>query len=46
MVPVLLGQTSSEFFNVPKVKNINEFKEMAIKMFGEDADEYLELFQI
>lgn len=45
MVPVLLGQTSSEFFNVPIVENINEFKEMAIKMFGEDADEYLEFFK-
>lgn len=45
MVPVLLGQTSSEFFNVPMVENINEFKEMAIKMFGESADEYLELFK-
>lgn len=45
MVPVLLGQTSSEFFNVPMVENINEFKEMAIKMFGEGADEYLELFK-
>lgn len=45
MVPVLLGQTSSEFFNVPMVENINEFKEMAIRMFGEDADEYLEFFK-
>lgn len=45
MVPILLGQTSSEFFNVPMVDNINEFKEMAIKMFGEDADEYLEFFK-
>jgi para-nitrobenzyl esterase len=45
MVPVLLGQTSSEFFNVPMVENINEFKEMAVKMFGEEADEYLEFFK-
>lgn len=45
MVPVLLGQTSSEFFNIPMVENINEFKEMAIKMFGEDADEYLKFFK-
>jgi para-nitrobenzyl esterase len=44
-VPVLLGQTSSEFFNVPMVENINEFKEMAVKMFGKDADEYLEFFK-
>jgi Carboxylesterase type B len=45
MVPILLGQTSSEFFNVPMVENINEFREMAIGMFGDDADEYLELFK-
>lgn len=45
MVPVLLGQTSSEFFNIPMVENINEFREMAIKMFGEDSDEYLEFFK-
>ncbi|NRY60475.1 carboxylesterase/lipase family protein [Clostridium beijerinckii] len=45
MVPVLLGHTSSEFLNVPKVRNIDEFKHMAIEMFGDDADEYLELCQ-
>ncbi|AQR97303.1 carboxylesterase/lipase family protein [Clostridium saccharoperbutylacetonicum] len=43
MVPVLFGHTSSEFFNVPKVKNIDEFKEMAFEMFGDAAEEYLKL---
>lgn len=46
MVPVLLGHTSSEFFSVPKVSSIDEFKEMAAEMFGDDADEFLELCQV
>src|SRR5690606_21563613 len=29
MVPVLLGHTSSEFFSIPNVSTINEFKDMA-----------------
>jgi para-nitrobenzyl esterase len=45
MVPVLLGHTSSEFFSVPNVSTPEEFKEMAVEMFGDDADEYLELFK-
>ncbi|WP_234122071.1 carboxylesterase/lipase family protein [Clostridium hydrogenum] len=43
MVPVLLGHTSSEFFNKPQVKNLDEFKDMASKMFWEDANEFLAL---
>lgn len=43
MVPVMLGRTSSEFFSIPNVKSIEEFKAMAVEMFGEDADEYLAL---
>lgn len=46
MVPVLLGHTSSEFFSIPNVSTINEFKDMAINMFGDDADEFLELCDI
>lgn len=46
MVPVLFGHTSSEFFSVPNVKTIDEFKGMAAEMFGEDADEYLELCHV
>jgi len=46
MVPVLLGHTSSEFFNVPNVKNIDEFRDMAVEMFGDNADEYLKICQV
>nr|WP_312291459.1 carboxylesterase family protein [Clostridium chromiireducens] len=46
MVPMLLGHTSSEFFNIPNVKNIDEFRELAIEMFGDDADEYLKLCEV
>jgi para-nitrobenzyl esterase len=42
-VPVLLGHTSDEFFSVPCVKTMDEFKKMAKEMFGDDADEYLSL---
>jgi para-nitrobenzyl esterase len=45
MVPVLLGRTSSEFFSVPNVKTLEEFKTMATEMFGENAGEFLELCQ-
>jgi para-nitrobenzyl esterase len=44
-VPVLLGHTSSEFFSVPNVSTLEEFKNMAVEMFGEDAEEYLALCQ-
>lgn len=44
-VPMLLGHTSSEFFSVPNVRTLDEFKDMAVEMFGDDADEYLALFQ-
>jgi len=43
MVPVLLGHTSSEFFSVPNVKSHDEFMDMAVEMFGDDAGEYLKL---
>lgn len=46
MVPVLLGHTSSEFFSTPNASNIDEFKEMAVDMFGDDADEFLELCDV
>lgn len=44
-VPVLWGHTSSEFFSVPKVKTLEEFRQMAVEMFGDDADEFLALCQ-
>ena len=43
MVPVLLGHTYSEFFSVPNVKTLEEFRNMAVEMFEDDADEYLKL---
>lgn len=42
-VPILTGHTSNEFFAVPKAKSKEEFKCMAIELFGEDADEFLDL---
>ncbi len=45
-VPVLLGHTSSEFYSLPEVSNLNEFKEMAREKFGSDADSFLKLCNI
>ncbi|TVY07557.1 carboxylesterase/lipase family protein [Paenibacillus cremeus] len=45
MVPMLWGHTSSEFFSVPNVKTLEEFRQMAVEMFGDDADEFLALCQ-
>ncbi|MFW6035336.1 MAG: carboxylesterase/lipase family protein [Halothermotrichaceae bacterium] len=46
MVPVLLGHTSTEFFTTPDVETIDEFKDMAVRLFGDDADKYLDLCQV
>ena len=43
MVPVMLGHTSSEFFNAPQVKTIEEFRSLAAEMFGEHAEEFLSI---
>lgn len=45
MVSVLIGHTSSEFFSKPNVKTKDELKDMAVKMFGGNADEFLRLCQ-
>jgi para-nitrobenzyl esterase len=45
MVPVLLGHTSTEFFNTPNFNTFDELKDMADKMFEDNAKEYLELCQ-
>jgi para-nitrobenzyl esterase len=45
MVPVLLGHTSTEFFSIPDVKKLDEFRNLAVEMFGDDAEEYLQLCQ-
>ncbi len=42
-VPVMLGHTSSEFFSIPQAKTIDEFRSMAVELFGEHADEFLTL---
>lgn len=42
-VPVLWGNTSSEFFSVPQADSMDEFRALAADMFGEDADEFLRL---
>lgn len=43
MVPVLLGHTSTEFYNTPITTTMDEFKAMASELFGDDADKFLEL---
>ncbi|WP_079913246.1 carboxylesterase/lipase family protein [Paenibacillus sp. 32352] len=45
MVPVLWGHTSSEFISVPNVKTLEEFRQMAAHMFGENAEEFVALCQ-
>lgn len=45
LVPVLMGHTSSEFFSKPNVNSKEKFKDMAVKMFGDNADEFLRLCQ-
>lgn len=43
MVPVMFGHTSSEFISVPNVDTHDDFKKMAMDMFGGDADVFLEI---
>lgn len=42
-VPVMLGNTSSEFFAVPGAGSVEEFRALAVEMFGGEAEEYLKL---
>ncbi len=37
------GKLTSEFFSVPQVETMDEFRKMATEMFAEDADEFLAL---
>lgn len=46
MVPVMFGHTSSEFFSVPIVDTLEDFKKLAMDVFGEDADAFLELCEV
>jgi len=43
MVPVMFGHTSSEFYSVPNTKTLEDFKKMAIDLFGDDSCTFLEL---
>jgi para-nitrobenzyl esterase len=43
MVPILLGNTSTEYFTVPEAKTPEEFRTMAEQLFGAYAPEFLEL---
>jgi para-nitrobenzyl esterase len=45
-VPVLLGHTSTEFFQAPRAKTMKELKEMAIEMFGENAEQFFKLCEV
>ncbi|MEK5253739.1 carboxylesterase family protein [Paenibacillus sp. FSL F4-0125] len=42
-VPIMLGNTASEFFSVPDVRSVEEFRAMAVELFGGEAEEYLKL---
>lgn len=44
-VPVMFGHTASEFMSVPPVDSREEFRKMAVDMFGEDAGVFLALFE-
>ncbi len=43
MVPVMMGHTSDEFYNGPVVDSVDTLREMAVRMFGDNAQTYLEL---
>ncbi|MEK4272365.1 carboxylesterase/lipase family protein [Paenibacillus sp. FSL R7-0026] len=42
-IPVMLGHTSSEFWTRPAAANLEELKQMAVELFGEDAPAFLQL---
>lgn len=42
-VPLLMGNTSSEFHNIPEVNSIKEFNKLASDIFGDDVEEFKEL---
>lgn len=42
-IPVMLGHTSSEFWTRPAAANLEELKQMAVELFGEDAPAFLKL---
>lgn len=42
LVPVMLGHTSSEFWTKPAVSSMEELKQTATELFGEDAPVFLQ----
>lgn len=42
-IPVMVGHTSSEFWTRPAAANLEELKQMAVELFGEDAPAFLQL---
>lgn len=44
--PVMMGHTASEFFIKPEAKSMDELKAMAETAFGQDAPEFLALFDL
>ena len=42
-VPVMFGHTSSEFFSAPEADSLDEIKNLAVNLFGDDANEFLEV---
>jgi para-nitrobenzyl esterase len=46
MVPVMFGHTSTEFFSIPKVESLGDFRSLALSLFGEDADAFMELCDV
>ncbi len=42
-VPVMAGLTSDEFFYKPQVKTEEEFNKLAVMLFGDDADNFIEI---
>lgn len=45
-VPIILGNTSSEFLSVPDAISVSEFRAGAIELFGEKAEKYLKLCSV
>lgn len=42
-VPVMLGHTTDEFLSIPEAASRDEFRRMAVEMFDQDANAFLEL---
>ncbi|SFD50743.1 para-nitrobenzyl esterase [Paenibacillus catalpae] len=43
LVPVMFGHTSSEFFSIPEAATLEEVHAMAVELFGDHANAFLEL---